>query len=144
MHKYRKSSGLAWFTAAAASITSVRILRSTRCVRACSKTHIDHLRSTYRGRLETMDESLHQHFDGIAEWTRPGGGYFFWLRVDESIDTTPLKTGGRSKKQAGFTAGSLFSGDGGLHNHLRLSFAHYDEDDIRVGIARLKNAVRLT
>jgi DNA-binding transcriptional MocR family regulator len=26
----------------------------------------------------------------------------------------------------------------GLRNHLRLSFAHYDEDDIRVGITRLR------
>jgi DNA-binding transcriptional MocR family regulator len=101
------------------------------------ETHIDHLRRTYRGRLETMDESLHQHFDGIAEWTRPRGGYFFWLRVDESIDTTPLKQAAL-EKQTGFTAGSLFSGMEGLRNHLRLSFAHYDEDDIRVGITRLR------
>lgn len=99
--------------------------------------HIDKLRTTYRGRVEAMDDALHEHFDDIAEWRKPDGGYFVWLRLDESVNTTPLKDKAL-ELETGFTAGSLFSNHGALKNYLRLSFAHYNEDDIREGIARLR------
>ena len=84
-----------------------------------------------------MDEALHEHFGGIADWTRPDGGYFFWIRFDESVDTTPLREKAR-ELQTGFQAGAVFSSKEGLSHYLRLSFAHYDEDDIRQGIARMR------
>lgn len=100
-------------------------------------SHIDKLRSVYRRRVEAMDDALHEHFDDIAEWTRPDGGYFFWMRFDESVDTTPLRKSARNAA-AGFQAGTLFSSREQLRNYLRLSFAHYQEDDIREGIARIR------
>ncbi len=99
--------------------------------------HIGMLRAAYRRRVEAMDEALHAHFRDIAEWTRPGGGYFFWLGCDESVDTAPLREKARAL-EAGFQNGAVFSTEGRLGNYLRLSFAHYDEDDIREGIARLR------
>lgn len=99
--------------------------------------HLQQLRATYRGRVEAMDAALNEKFAGVAEWTRPDGGYFFWLRFDEEIDTTPMKDEAL-KLGTGFTAGSLFSSDQRLCNFLRLSFAHYGESDIRDGIARLR------
>ena len=104
-------------------------------------THLENLRGAYRSRVEAMDQALTEHFGDIAEWTRPDGGYFFWLRLDESIDTTPLKDKAL-EAETGFTAGSLFSGEKKLRNCLRLSFAHYGEDDIREGIARLRKVFR--
>ena len=101
------------------------------------ESHIEKLRSVYRRRVEAMDDALRQHFGDIAEWTRPGGGYFFWLRFDESLDTTPVRESAR-KVAAGFQVGAVFSSKGQLNNYLRLSFAHYSEDDIREGIARLR------
>lgn len=100
-------------------------------------SHITHLRSVYRCRVAAMDEALHEHFDGIAKWTRPDGGYFFWIRFDESVDTTPLREKAR-ELQTGFQAGAVFSSKGQLSHYLRLSFAHYNEDDIREGIARMR------
>ena len=101
------------------------------------ESHIEKLRSVYRGRVEAMDDALRQHFGDIAEWTRPGGGYFFWLRFDEALDTTPVRESAR-KVAAGFQVGAVFSSKGQLNNYLRLSFAHYREEDIREGIARLR------
>jgi 2-aminoadipate transaminase len=99
--------------------------------------HVRKLRKIYGGRLAAMDDALHEHFDGIAEWRRPDGGYFFWLRFDESIDTTPLR-----KKafglETGFQAGATFSTNDQFHNHIRLCFAHYDERDIREDIKRMR------
>lgn len=99
-------------------------------------SHIKNLRHVYRGRVEAMDDALHEHFSGIAEWTRPDGGYFFWIRFDESIDTAPLRDKAR-ELETGFQGGAVFSTKGQLSNFLRLSFAHYDEGDIREGIARM-------
>jgi len=100
-------------------------------------SHIEKLRGVYRRRVEAMDDALHQHFGDIADWTQPGGGYFFWLRFDESVNTTPIREAAR-KAAAGFQTGSVFSSKGQLSNYLRLSFAHYSEDEIREGIARLR------
>ncbi|MDE0921248.1 MAG: PLP-dependent aminotransferase family protein [Arenicellales bacterium] len=101
------------------------------------ETHIEFLRHSYRNRVEAMDAALHEHFEGIAEWIRPNGGYFFWLRFDHSVDTGPLREKAR-RVQAGFQDGAVFSSYGLLNNCLRLCFAHYGEDDIRKGIARLR------
>ena len=99
--------------------------------------HVEKLRRVYRGRLEAMDSALHEHFAGIAEWTRPDGGYFFWLRFDESVDTSPLRKKA-PKLETGFQAGVTFSNGGHFSNFIRLSFAHYNEEDIRAGIARIR------
>lgn len=94
------------------------------------------LRKSYRQRVATMDAALHQHLGGLATWQRPGGGYFFWLEFAQGMDTTALKARA-AKFKTGFQAGEVFSCDGELKNCLRLSFAHYGNDDIREGVARL-------
>jgi DNA-binding transcriptional MocR family regulator len=100
-------------------------------------SHLEKLRRVYRSRVEAMDEALHRHFDGLAEWSRPNGGYFFWVRFDESVNTLALRDKAR-EQETGFQAGTSFSSKGQLRNFVRLSFAHYDEDDIRDGVARMR------
>jgi len=100
-------------------------------------SHIVTLRHKYRSRVEAMDEALREHFDDVAKWTRPDGGYFFWLVFGEALDTGPLRKKAR-ELEAGFQSGAVFSSCGQLKHCLRLSFAHYSEDDIREGIARLR------
>jgi len=99
--------------------------------------HIHMLRSVYGGRVAAMDNALHEHFDGLAEWVRPDGGYFFWLRLKDPVDITPLQSRA-SERETGFQAGGAFSSKGQFKNCARLCFAHYNEDDIREGIARIR------
>lgn len=99
--------------------------------------HIETLKQVYRGRVEAMDDALHQHFDGIASWTRPDGGYFVWVQLNDDIDTAALRDKAR-ELETGFQHGTVFSTTGGLGNCMRLCFAHYNEDDIRKGVARLR------
>ncbi len=101
------------------------------------KKHIEFLKKAYRGRVEAMDAALRSDFADIARWRRPDGGYFFWLTFDAPVDTLPLREKAR-EREVGFQAGTLFSSDGQQKNCLRLSFAHYNEDDIREGVARLR------
>ena len=99
--------------------------------------HLEKLRLTYRSRVEAMDDALHTHFDGLAEWSRPDGGYFFWMRFDDSVNTAPLRDKAL-ELETGFQIGNVFSSTGQLSNFVRLSFAHYDEDKIREGVARMR------
>ena len=94
------------------------------------------LRETYRRRVETMDAALRQHLGSLATWQRPGGGYFFWLEFDKTVDTTVLKARAADFR-TGFQPGEVFSCKGELKNCLRLSFAHYGDGDISEGVARL-------
>ena len=100
-------------------------------------SHIGKLRAALRGRVEAMDEALHTHFRGLAKWTRPDGGYFFWLRFDKSVDTAALRRKA-PERETGFQAGDVFASAGQFGNYVRLCFAHYNEDDIRDGIARMR------
>lgn len=101
------------------------------------QAHVLELRRVYRARVEAMQDSLQSHFGELATWDRPDGGYFFWLRFDDDVDTTRLRERAR-ELQAGFQPGAVFSSDGDLKNFMRLSFAHYAEDDIREGVARMR------
>lgn len=101
------------------------------------ESHVDRLRITYRGRVEAMDDTLHRYLDGIATWQKPQGGYFFWLTLAEGQDSGPLREKAKDL-QTGFQAGSVFSSQGRLKNCIRLSFAHYQEDDIVEGVRRMR------
>jgi DNA-binding transcriptional MocR family regulator len=106
--------------------------------------HIAFLRGAYGARRDAMHAALGAHCGGIARWSRPLGGYFFWLELAEGVDTTALKPGALAAG-TGFQPGPVFSGPGGFRNCLRLSFAYYNEADITEGVARLgaylRNAV---
>ena len=72
----------------------------------------------------------------MSRWSRPSGGYFFWLEFDEEVDTGAFRARA-DQHRTGFQPGTNSSSRGALKNCLRLSFAHYGEEDIRTGIARL-------
>ena len=97
---------------------------------------VDKLRATYRCRVEAMEIALAENIGGRARWKRPDGGYFFWLELDHDIDTAVLKERALAAG-TGFQPGTVFSCDGGFSHFIRLSFAHYSEQEITTGIERL-------
>ena len=97
------------------------------------------LRTSYAERALAMDTALEKHFDGIARWQRPRGGYFFWLELPEGADAGALEAAARDAG-TGFLPGTACSMSGGLRHCLRLSFAHYGVPEIHEGIGRLARA----
>lgn len=102
---------------------------------------IEHLRRVYRARVATMDAALETHFGGRARWLTPGGGYFFWLELEEGLDTSAYKTRALAAG-TGFLPGRLFSCQDGLRHCLRLSFAPFGEAEIERGVERLARVFR--
>jgi DNA-binding transcriptional MocR family regulator len=105
------------------------------------QSFLEDLRQTYRSRVQAMDTALKEHLGDLASWHRPEGGYFFWLKFAQDVDTTELRCEA-GKYQTGFQPGENFSNSGSLSNYLRLSFAHYGEADIREGVTRLGRLLR--
>jgi 2-aminoadipate transaminase len=99
--------------------------------------HIQKLRRVYGSRAAAMDDALTKHFSDIAAWRRPDGGYFYWVQFDDSVDTIPLREKAHGL-ETGFQSGADFSTKNQFSNCVRLCFAHYDENDIREGIARMR------
>jgi len=97
---------------------------------------LKHLRESYRCRVLVMDECLQQHMSAHANWERPDGGYFFWLKMDSDIDVMELRSRAFDHG-VGFQPGEVFTSCGDHKNYLRLSFAHYNEADIREAVSRL-------
>ena len=102
--------------------------------------YLDWLRATFARRSATMVAALREHLPGWVEFDAPSGGYFVWLRLPPNVDGAALRALG---KQYGVDVrhGAQFSSTGGLRNHLRLSYAFYDDGDIADAIARLGKAL---
>jgi DNA-binding transcriptional MocR family regulator len=100
---------------------------------------VEGLRTRYAERAGAMESALRKHLGGVARWSRPGGGYFFWLELPEGADVGALEAAARAAG-TGFLPGSFCSVDGGLGHCIRLSFAHYGVADIHEGVARLRRA----
>ena len=101
--------------------------------------HLQKLINTYRPRLRKMDSLLREHLPDVS-YAVPQGGYFFWVRLPDSIDAVEFR------KQAkllnvDLRPGTLFSCEGGLHNFMRLCFAYYDEEHLEQGILRLRECL---
>jgi 2-aminoadipate transaminase len=98
--------------------------------------YLDGLRGILQRRLAAMDDALQTHFGSAVSYRRPDSGYFFWLRFPDDVDTAAVLPAALAAG-VGFQPGPASSTQGGFANCLRLSFAHYDEVDIRTAIARL-------
>jgi DNA-binding transcriptional MocR family regulator len=83
-----------------------------------------------------MDALLKKHLPNVA-YTVPGGGYFFWVRLPESINAVEFRKQAK-RMNVDIRPGMLFSCADGLQNFMRLCFAYYEEEQIEQGILRLK------
>ena len=103
--------------------------------------YVERLRATFARRAATMIGALREHMPDWVEYDVPAGGYFVWLRLPTGTDGAALR---RAAKQHGVDLrhGALFSPSGSLGNHLRLSYAFYEDDDICEGVARLGRSLR--
>jgi DNA-binding transcriptional MocR family regulator len=99
------------------------------------ENNINKLINIYRSRIHTMDSALRQYLPDL-EYSTPHGGYFFWLRLPDSIDAKELRKKAPEFK-VDFRPGSLFSSTSGLKNYIRLCFVHYEEKEIEEGVIRL-------
>ena len=103
--------------------------------------YLEWLRATFARRAAVMIAALREHMPAWVEYDVPSGGYFVWLRLPPNVDGAALRTLAKAHG-VDLRHGAQFSPTGGLGNHLRLSYAFYDDTDIAEGVARLGLALR--
>jgi DNA-binding transcriptional MocR family regulator len=106
------------------------------------ENNINKLINIYGARLQVMNAALEQHLPN-AQYSVPSGGYFFWLRLPEKADARELRKNAQFFK-VDFRPGTLFSSRNGLKNQIRLCFVHYEGDEIKEGIIRLRQCLEST
>jgi 2-aminoadipate transaminase len=90
----------------------------------------------YRVRRDAMLHALDESLDGMAQWTRPEGGFFVWLQLGTEIDTDRLLNEA-IRRGIVFMPGSAFYSDGKPRSSLRLSYSTAAPTAIHEGVLRL-------
>ncbi len=100
--------------------------------------HLPKVRELYRNQCQFMLDAMDEHFPKSAKWTRPTGGMFIWVMVDEGLDTTQMLAQAVEQYKVAYVPGEPFYPTADApKNTLRLSFVTVTEEKIRSGIADL-------
>jgi 2-aminoadipate transaminase len=103
--------------------------------------HVRRIAATYARRRDVMAEALAEFMPEGVRFTRPSGGMFLWVTVP-NVDTAELlKISAESKVV--FVPGVNFYPARNVHDGMRLNFSNASEKNIRVGVERLANAIRV-
>ena len=103
--------------------------------------HVDAIRARYRTHRDAMAAALDRHMTGLATWTRPVGGMFFWLELTQGVDAMEVLP---KAVQAGvaFVPGAPFYAQEPRPDTLRLSFVTVPPEKIEAGVATLAGVLR--
>lgn len=102
--------------------------------------HLDRLKPRLEAKLDAMIEAVEREFGTAAEFTRPKGGIFFWMRLP-GVDTTKLYPAAKAEGLE-FNPGAEWSTNPDARDCMRLCFALPTPEQIREGVARLAEICR--
>jgi 2-aminoadipate transaminase len=97
-------------------------------------------RELYRQRRDAMLDSLDDTMPGGCQWTRPGGGFYVWLRLPDGLDAKAMLPQAVSSGVA-YVPGTGFYADGSGRNYMRLSYCFPSPDRISEGVRRLAEVI---
>ncbi|KAF8910539.1 PLP-dependent transferase [Gymnopilus junonius] len=113
------------------------------------RSHTEHVSQFYADKRDIFERAMKKHLVGLAEWSTPEAGMFFWFKLLLSEDNAEDK-GGDSEvviKTKAFEKGVLalpgtvFSPNGRETAYVRASFSLTSEEDVDLAIQRIRDAV---
>ena len=111
------------------------------CTRNFSK-HVPDLRRGLRAKLETLMESLREHFGSTVEFSDTLGGIFLWVKLPDGVDTMKLYEAALARGVA-INPGPQWSvNKERSRSRLRLCFASPSHEEIHEGVAALADVCR--
>jgi len=98
--------------------------------------HVATLNKTLEAKLDTLIEALDRNFGTAADFQRPKGGIFLWVKLPETVNTTRLAA---IAAQAGIAVnpGAEWSLGADATRWIRICFASPTHAQLQAGIARL-------
>lgn len=95
----------------------------------------------YRARRDAFDAALERHLGGLADWTSPPGGLFFWVTLRGGVDAQALLQRALERNVL-FTPGGHFMAQGGVSSAMRLNFSLAAPQDAERGLQILGELLR--
>lgn len=118
------------------------------------KTHTLQVSQFYKEKRDVFEKAMKQHLTGLAEWTPPEAGMFYWFKLllTSSGDGAGATGGQEDDSEAvirtravekGVLAlpGTAFLPNGRKTAYVRAAFSLADEDDVQKAVSRLREAV---
>lgn len=103
--------------------------------------HIEKIKKLYKSQANCMVEAMEKYFPKSVKFTRPKGGMFSWVTLDEGKSSLELFNKAIEKNVA-FVPGNPFYVDSSKDvNTLRLNYTNADNDTIIEGIKRLAQSM---
>ena len=96
----------------------------------------------YRRKRDIFAEALERHFAGVASWEMPSGGLFFWLELNNGIDTEKFLPTAIEHGVAFVPGKPFFIGETGSKSTLRLNFSHASREQIDTGLGILASLLK--
>jgi DNA-binding transcriptional MocR family regulator len=103
--------------------------------------YVDACRQFLSLRGNYMYDIAVQFLAEFSDFYRPLGGYFLWIKMKHPKADTKKMLDIAIKNKVRYHFGEKFSGAMDANRYLRLSFSWYDQDDIKVGIIRLRETM---
>lgn len=99
-------------------------------------SHVAALNRTLEAKLDTLIEALNESFGTAADFQRPKGGIFLWVKLPENVDTTRLAAVA-AKAGIAVNPGAEWSLGSDATRWIRICFASPTQEQLQAGIARL-------
>jgi DNA-binding transcriptional MocR family regulator len=99
-------------------------------------SHLRKLRERLAATVGPATKAVLQHFPLGTRAGGPGGGWWLWIALPDTLDTMALLHAAAQRGLA-FTPGALFSVSGKFANHLRLNIARPWDRELEQGIKTL-------
>ncbi|MGM9950552.1 MAG: PLP-dependent aminotransferase family protein [Lysinibacillus sp.] len=100
------------------------------------KEHVDNIVALYRAQSDTMLAAMAKHFPSTVKYTKPDGGMFIWVTLQEGVSALEVFHAAMDAKVA-FVPGDPFYTHPENVNTLRLNYTNSTPEMIEEGIKRL-------
>jgi 2-aminoadipate transaminase len=104
------------------------------------REQIKAFRELYHERRDAMLGALAATMPPGCGWTKPGGGFFVWLRLPDGVDAKAMLPRAVSSRVA-YVPGTGFFADGSGAGYARLSYSLPDPGQITEGVRRLSEVI---
>jgi 2-aminoadipate transaminase len=104
------------------------------------REQIKHFREVYQDRRDATLRALSAMMPAECHWTRPGGGFYVWLRLPDGINSKAMLPRAISSRVA-YVPGTGFYADGSGGHYARLCYSLPDPDRITEGVRRLASVI---
>ncbi len=101
--------------------------------------YLNQLRGKLIKRRDHALALLERHMKEYAQWDKPSGGFYIWLRLKGKVPVDQLFQT-MLKKQVLINPGNVY--DFGRSQAIRLSYAYAGEEELETGIKKLAAAIR--